>query len=148
MTVVETQDEVPKLPKTLKLVLKMAWKLFKVYCLSNNALDLQKKMKKERKAILNKIDKDEHISKKDREFLNSSVKQMLFLLFQNIEKSLLNYLELEENDSPELQTFKLLAAIEATSWLKNLDHHISKSLESILDFDLPENKMVAKTKKF
>ena len=125
----------------------MAWKSFKEYCLSNNALDLQKKIKKERKAILNKIDKGEHISEKECEFLNSSFKQMLFSLFQNLEKCLLNYLELEENNSPELQTFELLAAMEATSWLKNLDHHISKSLESILNSDFPENKMVAKTKK-
>lgn len=148
MTEIETtKDEVSKPPKTYKLVLKMSWKRFKEYFQSNDVLDSHKKMKKERKAILNKVNKGEPISEAEREILNSSFRELLFMLFQNIERCLLSYLELEQSDSPRLQSFKLLAAIEVTAWLKNLDSRISKCLEEILDANLPENEMIEKTKK-
>ena len=147
-TVVETvEDEVSKPPKTYKLVLKMSWKKFKEYFQSNDVLDSHKKMKKERKAILNKVNKGEPISEAEREILNSSFRDLLFLLFQNLERCLLSYLELEQSDSPQLQSFKIRAATEVTAWLKNLDRHISKCLEDILDSNLPENEMIEKTKK-
>lgn len=145
-TAVEAKDEVPKPPKTYRLVLKMSWKRFKECFVSKDALDSQEKMKKERKAILNKVRKGEEISEAERELLNSSFKEMLLSLFDNLQTCLLNYLELEEHDSPKLQSFKMLAAVEVTAWLKNLDLHISKSLEAIVDPNLPQQEMIAKTK--
>ena len=158
MTVVETgveaielettdDHEVPKPPKTYKLVLKMSWKRFKDFFQSKEVIDSQKKIKKERKAILYKIDKGEPISETEREILNSSFKQTLILLFQNLQTFVLSYLELEESDSPQLQSFKLLAANDVILWLKNLDRHISKVLDDILDSTLPEHEMIAKTRK-
>ena len=143
----ETKDEVSKPPKTYKLVLKMSWKKFKEYFQSNDVLDSHKKMKKERKAILNKVNKGEPISEEEREILNSSFRELLFMLFQNVERCLLSYLELEQSDSPQLQSFKIRAATDVTLWLKHLDSHISKCLEDILDSNLPEDEMIEKTKK-
>ena len=147
-TKVETKVETaPKQPKTYKMVLKMSWKRFKEFFQSKEVSDSQKKIQKERKAILSKINKGEHISEEERDFLNKSFKQMVLSLFQNLENFLFSYLELEENDSQQLQSFKLTAATEITAWLKHLDVHISKCLEEILDPNMPENEMLAKTQK-
>ena len=148
ITKVEDKAETtPKQPKTYRMVLKMSWKRFKEFFQSKEASDSQKKMQKERKAILSKINKGEHISDEERDFLNKSFKQMILSLFQNLENFLFSYLELEENDSQQLQSFKLTAATEITAWLKYLDVHISKCLEEILDPNMPENEMLVKTQK-
>ena len=147
MTIAETkEDEVEKPPKTYKLVLKLSWKKIKEFFLSNNALDSHKKMKMERKAILYKISKGEPITETEREFLNSSFREMLNLLFQNLEKGLMSYLELEESDSLQLKSFKIRAAAEVISWIKNLDRRISRSLDDIFDSNLPESEMIERTK--
>ena len=147
MTVTETTNEVPKPPKTYRLILRMSWKRFKDYFQSKDVVDSQKKMREERKAILHKIDNGEPISEAEREMLNSSFKQTLLTLFQNLQTFLLNYLQLEESDNPQLQSFKLLAAHDVTLWLKNLDVHISKTLEDIIDRSLPGKEMISKAQK-
>ena len=147
VTVAETINETPTPPKTYRIILKMSWKKFKDYFLSKEVVDTQKKIREERKLILRKIDKGEQISEEERKTLNSSFKQTLLTLFENLQAFLLNYLQLEESDNPQLQSFKLLAANDVTLWLKNLDIHISKTLEDILNPNLPGKEMISKAKK-
>ena len=141
MTKTDTELPPPP-PQKYSLVLKLGWSQMKTFFLRLNPADYMQQLKSERKALKKKLQKGKDLTQSEIEILNASSKEMLGTIFTDFQTSIVNSLEIKEDDDKKVKLAKIQLAKEIMQWLKNLETWLTKQLADIFDNELVTDDMI------